>query len=67
MLFINFLSENLGTIIVLAAVLALVAFLTLKLVKDKKAGKSGCSCGCSSCPMSGKCPSASEKEKVDDL
>lgn len=66
MLFINFLSENLGTIIVLAAVLALVTFLTIKLIKDKKAGKSGCSCGCSSCPMSGKCPSASgEKESRD--
>ena len=66
MLFINFLSENLGTIIVLAAVLALVAFLTLKLVKDKKAGKSGCSCGCSSCPMSGKCPSLSEDKENRD-
>ena len=66
MLFINFLSENLGTIIVLAAVLALVTFLTIKLIKDKKAGKSGYSCGCSSCPMSGKCPSSSgEKESRD--
>ncbi len=63
MLFINFISENLGTIAVGASVLCLVALLVLKLVKDKKAGKSGCSCGCSSCPMSGKCPSASANEK----
>lgn len=55
MLFINFVSQNLGTIVVGAAVLALVVFLALKLVKDKKAGKSGCSCGCSSCPMSTQC------------
>jgi hypothetical protein len=65
-MFIKFLSENLGTIIVAASVLALVAFLTLKLVKDKKAGKSGCSCGCSSCPMSGKCPSSSEDMKKSE-
>ena len=55
MLFINFVSQNLGTIVVGAAVLSLVVLLILKLAKDKKAGKSGCSCGCSSCPMSAQC------------
>ncbi len=57
MLFVSFISQNLGTIIVAAAVVALVIFLVAKLIRDKRAGKSGCSCGCCSCPMSGKCPS----------
>lgn len=56
MLLIDFFKENLGTIAVGAVVLTIVVLLVLKLVKDKRAGKSGCSCGCSSCPMSRGCP-----------
>lgn len=52
---IEFLTENLGTAVVLCAVIALVTFLVIKLVKDKKEGKSSCSCGCSACPMSKEC------------
>ncbi len=55
MLLIEFLKNNLGTIAVLIIVLAMVAALVYKLIKDKRAGKSSCSCGCSDCPMSGKC------------
>ncbi len=58
---IEFLKNNLGTIAVLAVVILIVALLVVKLVKDKKAGKGGCSCGCSSCPMSGSCPSKTNK------
>ncbi len=49
MLFINFLAENLGTILVFFAIAAIVSLLVLKLIKDKR---SGCSCGCSSCVYS---------------
>ena len=66
MLFIDFLCENLGTIAVGSAVVAMVVLLIIKLIKDKRAGKSGCSCGCSSCPMSGGCPSAENKKKLSD-
>ncbi len=52
MLFINFLAENLGTILVFFAVAAIVSLLVLKLIKDKRSGRSGCSCGCSSCVYS---------------
>lgn len=62
MLFVNFISQNIGTIVVLAIVAAIVALLILKLVKDKKAGKSSCSCGCSSCPMRDGCRGNSEFE-----
>lgn len=58
MLFINFFKENLGTIATLAVVLVIVALLVFKLVRDKRKGKTSCSCGCSSCPMSGGCPGA---------
>ena len=58
---INFIGQNIGTIAVGAAVILIVGLLILKLIKDKKSGKGGCSCGCSSCPMSKSCPSASSK------
>ena len=51
----NFFVENIGTIAVLLAVFALVAFLVAKLIRDKREGKSHCSCGCASCPMSKSC------------
>lgn len=38
--------------ILIAAALAAVV---IKKIKDKKAGKSGCGCGCSGCSMNGKC------------
>ena len=62
MLFVNFISQNIGTIVVLAIVAAIVALLIFKLVKDKKASKSSCSCGCSSCPMRDGCRGNSESE-----
>lgn len=34
---------------------AALAAIVIKKVKDKKAGKSGCGCGCSGCPSKGKC------------
>ncbi len=55
MLFIEFLKNNLGTLFVLAIVVFIVVMLSLKLIRDKRAGKSSCSCGCSSCAMRDKC------------
>ncbi len=52
---IPFLSENWGTILVLAIVLATVAMVARRMYKDKKAGRSGCGCGCSGCPSKGTC------------
>lgn len=34
---------------------AAFAAVVIKKIKDKKAGKSGCGCGCSNCPSKGKC------------
>ncbi len=51
---IEWLAANAGTAVVLFAVIALVAFLTVYLWKKRKSGGT-CGCGCASCPMAGKC------------
>ena len=58
------LQNNAGTIVVGLLVLALVAALVWKQVRDKKQGKSSCSCGCGGCALRDKChPSAANEEK----
>ena len=44
-----------GSIVIGALLLALVGVIVFKISKDKRAGKTSCGCGCSGCPMSGKC------------
>jgi hypothetical protein len=51
----NWFAQNYGTLIVVIVLLAVVAFAARKLIRDKKAGKSSCGCGCANCPMSGQC------------
>lgn len=53
-----------GTFIVLIVVAAIVAAVVLKMVKDKKSGKSGCGKNCSCCQMAGMCHSPSHKPKT---
>ena len=50
-----------GTAIVIIILALIVGLIIWRMVKDKKAGKSSCGCGCASCPMSGQCHS---KKKV---
>ena len=52
---LTWLVNNLATIIVGLALLAVVILIVKKLRSDKKKGKSSCGCGCSDCPMSGSC------------
>ncbi len=44
-----------ATVIISFILAAIVVSIIVKLKNDKKAGKSSCGCGCSSCPMSGEC------------
>ena len=53
--FFSWLSENIATLLIVAALIATVALIVRKLVRDKKAGRSSCGCGCAGCPMSGAC------------
>lgn len=54
----EFLAENLATILVGLAVLAALVWAVARLVKDHREGKSvcgGCAGGCSGCPSAGMC------------
>lgn len=50
-----FLSNNLGTILVLLVVCALAVLAVVKMISDRKKGKSSCGCGCKNCPSAGVC------------
>ncbi|MBQ6381896.1 MAG: FeoB-associated Cys-rich membrane protein [Clostridia bacterium] len=52
---LNILQNNIGTIVVAAIVAAAVILVLVKFIKDKKAGKSSCSCGCQGCPNADYC------------
>ena len=44
-----------GTVLVALLLAALVAFISVTLIRDKKKGKSSCGAGCAHCAMSGSC------------
>jgi len=54
----KFLTDNLGTIIVTLIVLVIVSLIIIKMIKDKKHGKSSCGCDCKNCPNSPYCHSS---------
>lgn len=51
----SWIAQNLATILICAVLVAIVTAIIISMVKKKKAGRSACSCGCSTCPMSGTC------------
>ncbi len=51
----DFFVNNFGTVIVGVLVLALLVFAAIKLISDRKKGKTSCGCGCSECPNAGLC------------
>ena len=54
---LDFLRENLSTIIIGLIILAVTVGIIAKMIKDKKNGKSSCNCGCGceSCPSAEIC------------
>lgn len=52
-----FLKDNLSTIIIGLIILAVVAGIVVKMIRDKKKGKTSCNCGCGceNCPSAGIC------------
>ena len=54
---LQYITTNIGTILISLALLAVVAGIIAVMRKDRKKGKSPCGCGgnCSHCPMSGSC------------
>ena len=60
---INFIMQNLATVLIALALALVCALIIVKMVRDKKKGKSGCGCGCSGCAMSGMCHTQNNQEK----
>lgn len=50
-------SQNIGTILICAFLLAVVAAIITGMVRRKKKRKSSCGCGCENCAMCGSCHS----------
>ena len=56
----EWIGANIGTIIIVAVLAALVALIIVKLIVDGKKGRSascgcGCGCGCEACALHDKC------------
>lgn len=52
---LSWIISNIATIVICLILAAVVAAVVVKLVRDKKKGRSSCGCGCSNCAMSGCC------------
>lgn len=52
---LDFISNNLASIIIGGIVFIIVGAVFIKLIRDKKNHKSSCGAGCSGCPMAGNC------------
>lgn len=52
---LDWITENLSTIVVSLILLLVVAAIIRKLVRDKKKGKSSCGCNCAHCAMAESC------------
>lgn len=57
---------NAGTIGVSVVLILIVGLIIYKMIKDKKSGKSSCSCGgnCSCCGMAGSCHTTENDPKT---
>ena len=53
---------NLATILICAALIAVVTLIILGMIRDKKKGKSSCGCNCAGCAMSGSCHSQQNQQ-----
>ena len=52
---LQWIGANLGTILICLALLAIITFIIVHLVRQKKQGKSSCGCNCAHCAMHGAC------------
>ena len=52
--------------IITTAAVATVVGVIIKSIRDKKNGKTGCGCGCESCPSRGACAGSSARRETLD-
>ena len=51
----SWIGANLSTILISIVLIAIVTFISLSLIRQKRQGKSSCGGNCGCCPMSGAC------------
>ena len=52
---ITWITQNIGTILVILVLTVVVAVIIIKMIKDKRQGKSSCGNNCAHCAMAGSC------------
>ena len=52
---LQWITDNLGTIIICAVLIGVVAAIIINMVWKKRSGKSSCCSGCAQCPMCHSC------------
>lgn len=52
---LEYLSRNMGYIVVTAALALIVAAILVRMVRTRRAGRGGCGCGCDHCANAGFC------------
>lgn len=71
---LTWLTQNIGTIVILAVLAVIFGLMLYSLIRDKKAGKSSCGGGCAGCANACYChsraaskdPSSKKTESVSD-
>ena len=64
---VQWLADNSGNIIISLVLIAVVAGIIAKLIKDKRQGKSSCGCNCGHCAMAGTCHYKAVKKNKKQL
>lgn len=59
---LHWLTDNLGTILISGALLAVIILILIHLIRDKKRGVSSCGCKCAHCAMAGQCHKAKQSQ-----
>ena len=60
---ISWIQNNIATILISAVLVAIVAAIIAKTVRDEKNGKSSCGNNCAHCAMQGKCHTYPKEKK----
>lgn len=63
---LNWIVANIGSIIVALVLVLIVTAIIVKMIRDKKRGKSSCGCGCAGCAFSKSCHNAAGKTDSAD-
>jgi hypothetical protein len=58
----QWIADNIGNIVIITLLVLMVIGIVMKLIKDKRKGKSSCGCNCGHCAMSGMCHNQTGKK-----